>query len=442
MLESYQSKGLEYRPDMFSSGETANGCGHALRTTWKGYRTTAMDYVTKSYKRSNVTVKCNVTVDKVILEGDPDNDLQAKGVEFEDHNGNKFKALARKEVVITGGSYGSPAILLRSGIGPKADLKALNIACKVDLPGVGKNLQDHQLIFIYYEVNQPDLTDDPRVNHDPNALENGRKEWRENQSGWLAQFPFGAFAFARLDDRLKAESPEWRELSRKPGRDPMELTSSQPNLEFFHTVCYGGPPEYTDFPTEGQYAFAMCCFLCGAQSRGEVKLKSISCHENPLVDHKYMSDRRDLLMMSEGVRFANELVTTGAGTKDKIKGAWPPGAKHHLNKTNEDWQPFVQRYASTSYHPGGTCKMGSSEDDMAVVDPKLCVKGVNGLRVADCSIMPTIHSGHTQMPAFGIGEKAAEFIREAAEVSGPGLSALHGDNGDAANGQSAVSARL
>ena len=441
MLESYQSKGLDYRPDMFSSGETANGCGHALRTTWQGYRTTAMDYVTKDYKRSNVTIICHATVDKVIL--DKENDiLQAKGVEYVDKDGKKHKVFARNEVILTGGTYGSPAILLRSGIGPKEELEAVNVSCIVDLAGVGKNLQDHQLIFIYYELNQPGLTDDPRVNHDPNAWENGTREWKENRSGWLAQFPFGAFAFARLDDRLLADNAEWRELSRKPNRDPMDLTSTQPSLEFFHTVCYGGPPEYTDFPKEGQYAFAMCCFLCGAQSRGEVKLKSTDCHENPFVDHKYMSDKRDLLMMSEGVRFANEIVTTGAGTKDKIKGSWPPGATHHLNKTNEDWQPFVQKYASTSYHPGGTCKMGTSHDTMAVVDSKLNVRGVKGLRVADCSVMPTIHSGHTQMPAFGIGERAAEFILEALRVDEQAIEEHGRLDGNGKNDHVPVQARL
>ncbi|ETN38729.1 uncharacterized protein HMPREF1541_06767 [Cyphellophora europaea CBS 101466] len=417
-LENYKSKGLPYHPDMFSTGETANGCGHAMRTTWQGYRTTAADFVTKDHKRSNVVVKCHRTVDKVILERGADGTLEAKGVEVVDDQGNRSKVFARKEVIVTGGTYGSPAILQRSGIGGKEDLEALGIRCQIDLPGVGKNLQDHQLIFIYYELNQAGLTDDERVNHDPNAYENGAKEWREKKTGWLAQFPFGSFAFARLDDRLQAENKEWQSFERPPGRDPMQLTDTQPNLEFFHTICYGGPPEYTDKPEAGQYAFAMCCFLCGLQSRGEVKLKSLDPRENPIVDHRYLSDKRDLLMMSEGVRFANELVTTGAGTKDKIKGAWPPGAKHHLNKTNEDWQPFVQKYASTSYHPGGTCKLGKRDDPMAVVNEKLEVYGTKGLRVVDCSIMPTLHSGHTQMPAYGIGELAAEMIKEAYQGKG------------------------
>lgn len=412
-FKSYQSKGLPYHPDMFSSGETSRGCGHGLRTTWQGYRTTAADFVTKDNKKKNVTIKCDSLVDKVIWDksgGKP----RAKGVEYVDKQGNRHNALAKREVILTAGTYCSPAIAMRSGLGVKKDLEALGIECLSDLPGMGKNLQDHQLIFTYYELNQPGLTDDPRVNHDPNSFENGSKEWRENKTGWLANFPFGAFAFNRLSERLdKEDSPagkEWRSFPRKEGRDPMDLTDTQPNLEFFHTVCYGGPPEYTDKPKEGQYAFAMCCFLCGLMSRGEVLLKSKDVYDNPIVDHKYLSDRRDLIMMAEGCRFANEVCMEGAGTKDVVKGAWPPGSTHHTWKTNEDWQRHVQQYTSTSYHPGGTCKIGPDSDKTAVLDQRLRVKGVDGLRIVDCSMMPTLHSGHTQMPAYGIGEIGAELI--------------------------------
>lgn len=414
MLKSYQSKGLPYIPDLFTTGESANGCGHAMRTTWQGYRTTAADYITKSHKRDNVTVRCHSTIDKAIIEKDSDGSLVARGVQYQDDDGNVHKVYAKREVIITSGTYGSPAILLRSGIGPKAELAEAGVDCLVDLPGVGKNLVDHQLIFTYYELNQPGLTDDPRVHHDPNAMENGKKEWQEKKTGWLATFPFGSFAFTRLSDRLDAEVPEWKAYPREPGRDPMWQTKDQPSLEFFHTVCYGGPPEYTDFPKPGQFAFAMCCFLCGMQSRGEVKLKSTNPKDTALVDHRYLSDKRDLYMMAEGCRWANEVVTQGEGTKDLIKGSWPPGTSHHLNKTNEDWHDHVIKYASTSYHPVGTCKIGKADDPKAVVDAKLRVFGVKNLRVADCSIMPYVHSGHTQMPAFGIGEKAAEYIREAA----------------------------
>lgn len=395
---------------MFSTGETANGCGHAMRSTYKGSRTTAADYVTKSQERKNVTIMCDMTVDKVVLERDANGDLRATGVEFLDNSGKRYTASASKEVLLAGGTYNSPSMLLRSGIGPREDLEKLGIPVQVDLPGVGKNLQDHQLIFTYYEVNKPGLTDDPRVNHDPNAWENGLKEWQEKRTGWLATFPFGAFGFARLNDRLDKEVPEWRSLEREPGRDPMGLTESQPNCEFFNTVCYGGPGEYTDNPGPGQFALSMCVFLCGQRSRGYVTIKSKDPFEPPFADPRYLSDKRDLLMLSEGVRFGNEVVMEGLGTKDVISGAWPPGATHHKNKTNADWHDHVQKYASTSYHPGGTCKLGQDDDPMAVVDKYLNVRGVKSLRVVDCSIMPLLMSGHTQMPAYGIAEKAAEFI--------------------------------
>ncbi|KAF6826333.1 gmc oxidoreductase [Colletotrichum musicola] len=103
---------------------------------------------------------------------------------------------------------------------------------------------------------------------------------------------------------------------------------------------------------------------------------------------------------------------TGAGTKDVVKGGWPAGAEHHLYESNEDWQAHVKKYASTSYHPGGTCKLGREDDPMAVLDGEARVYGIRGLRIADCSIMPTLHSGHTQMPAYGIGELVAEFLQK------------------------------
>jgi choline dehydrogenase-like flavoprotein len=188
---------------------------------------------------------------------------------------------------------------------------------------VGKNLQDHQLIFTYYEVNKPNLPDDARVNHDPSAWENGLKDWQESISGSLATFPFGAFGFARLNDKLDRDVAEWRKLEREEGRDPMGLTESQPNCEFFNTVCYGGPPEYTDFSEPGKFALALCVFLCGQRSRGYVTIKSTDPFKPPFVDPKYLSDKRDSMMLAEGVRGANEVVMEGKGTKDVIAGSWP-----------------------------------------------------------------------------------------------------------------------
>ena len=141
-MDSFESAGLPRDPDMFTDGETAHGCGHAPRTVWNGNRTSAADYVTKDYEKKNITIMNSTTVDKVVLERRGDT-LEAVGVQYISPGGMKGTAKARKEVIISGGAYCSPAILLRSGIGPKAEVEEAGVASTVDLPGVGKNLTDH-----------------------------------------------------------------------------------------------------------------------------------------------------------------------------------------------------------------------------------------------------------------------------------------------------------
>ncbi|KAK5271422.1 hypothetical protein LTR96_003246 [Exophiala xenobiotica] len=152
--------------------------------------------------------------------------------------------------------------------------------------------------------------------------------------------------------------------------------------------------------------------LFSPRSKGTVTLKSTDPFENPVVDCNYLSDPLDLLVLSEGCRLGNEIVMKGAGTKDIVKGSWPSDLTHHSFTTREAWIPHVKQHATTCYHAAGTCKMGPTNDKTAVLDEKLQVRGVKRLRVADCSVMPSLHGGHTQMPAYGIGEKAADLLKE------------------------------
>lgn len=140
--ESMVDMGLPYTPDMFSTGETPHGCGDVPRTVHQGVRTTAADFVTKGYKRENITIRTEVVVDKIIFSeesGEP----TATGVLAISKNGTKTEYQARKEVIVTAGAYCSPTILMRSGLGPREQLAKHGIDCRVDLPGVGQNLQDH-----------------------------------------------------------------------------------------------------------------------------------------------------------------------------------------------------------------------------------------------------------------------------------------------------------
>lgn len=170
--------------------------------------------------------------------------------------------------------------------------------------------------------------------------------WKDEKKGFLSTFPFGAFAFARLDDRL-ADSAIWNAAPREAGRDPMGLTPAQPNIEFFSTECYGGPKQYCDLPTDGKYAFSIIAELFAPRSRGEVTLKDANPLSAPEVDCGYLTDPLDVEVLAEACRFGNEIITQGKGTKDIVKGSWPTEASHHKFTTRQDWVPFVKENATT-----------------------------------------------------------------------------------------------
>ena len=295
-----------------------------------------------------------------------------------------------------------------------------------------------QIVFVFYEVKEPGLTYDDLIYHD-GAAATAYELWKTSRTGVLSKVPFGSFAWARLDDRL-SDSELWQSAERLPGRDPMGLTPNQPHVELFNTECYGGPGElYNHPPIDHKHVFSMMSQLFSHHSLGSVTLASKNPLENPVVDHNYLDNPLDLLVLSEACRLGNEIVTKGRGTKDVVKGAWPADLTYHSYTKREEWEPYVKQNATTGkispthsgtgsnfllilvetdtisgYHPAGTCKMGTADDLLAVVDEELCVRGVSGLRVVDVSIMPRLHSGHTQMPAFAIGEKAADLIRASA----------------------------
>lgn len=172
--------------------------------------------------------------------------------------------------------------------------------------------------------------------------------WKEERKGFFSKFPFGAVAFARLDDRL-ADDPVWRAAPRdhERGLDPMGLSQQQPNAEFFTTECYGGPKHFVDFPTDNKFAFCMITQFFGPHSRGTVKLRSADPMDLPIVDHNYLADPLDLTAMSEACALANEIIIQGSGTKDIIKGSWPSNAKHHTYRTREEWKVFAKDNATS-----------------------------------------------------------------------------------------------
>jgi choline dehydrogenase-like flavoprotein len=164
----------------------------------------------------------------------------------------------------------------------------------------------------------------------------------------------------------------------------------------------------------GEGVFTLITLLCGPQARGTVRLSSNDPTSKPIIDHAYLDNDLDLAVLAEGCRLGHEILTKGRGTKDVIVGAWPKTISHPNDITG--WKEHVRAFADTCYHPGGTCKMAPDSDLMGVVDSCLRVRNVEGLRVADLSIMPILNSGHTQAPAYAIGEKVAHMVLQDTDV--------------------------
>jgi choline dehydrogenase-like flavoprotein len=344
VMNSFEAKGLEYKGDIFSAGKAGVGCGHAVRSVYKGMRSSAADFVADRARYADLEIVFDATVDKLVFDTTTGERPRATGVEvvMKDRTRKQFRA--RREVVLAGGAYCSPAILMRSGVGPVEELRKLDIPMIHDLPGVGKNLMDHLLVGTAYEVSDPSLTRDSLI-YGEGALATSLEAWQTDHSGALSTFPFGAYAYARLDERL-SDVPAW-ESATESTRDAMQLTLNQPNVEIWNTECYGGPPHWTDFPSDGKAVFCLITQLMSPQSRGYVRLKSRDPLDNPVVDHKYLDVELDALVLAEGVKLANEIVMRNSATSDVIKGAWPEKLTHHRKEQREEWVEYVRENAFT-----------------------------------------------------------------------------------------------
>jgi choline dehydrogenase len=275
------------------------------------------------------------------------------GVRFA-RDGEVAELRAGAEVIVCAGAVDSPALLLRSGIGPADELRPLGIDVVADVPGVGRNLHDHLLMGVIWEAAQPVP---PPVNN-------------------LAE----ASMFLRSDPALRV-----------------------PDLHF---MCIHVPFHLPTFTVpEGSWTIAVG--LVRPASRGTLRLRSADPADKPLIDPAYLAQDADLDAMVRGVELAREVAAAGALDDWRGPEALPGEGVQGAAALRE----FTRRAAGSYFHPVGTCRMGI--DTRAVVDPELRVRGVEGLRVADASVMPDIVSANTHVASMMIGEKAADLVRGA-----------------------------
>jgi choline dehydrogenase len=359
-----ESLGLERRDDV--NGASQDGIGLTHVNQKNGRRWSAADaFLRPAMRRENLTVATECLVHGVTCDG-----RRATGVAYA-RRGAVVGAQAAREVVLCAGTIGSPQILMLSGIGPAAALAALGIAVVADVPGVGQNLQDHIAGGATYRCRRPvSLASAESLGNLARYLLFGR--------GPLTSNVGEALAFIRTREGLAA-----------------------PDLELIFAPAYFMEHGAANPPGHG---FTVGAVLLRPQSRGWLTLRSRDPAAAPVIRPNYLSAPADLAALIAGVRTVRRLVAAEAFAPYRGEEVWPGAAL----VADDALGDFIRAKCESLYHPVGTCKMGG--DAMAVVDERLRVRSVEGLRVADASIMPTIVGGHTHAPAVMIGEKAADMI--------------------------------
>lgn len=370
-VQAGQQMGLPYNADF--NGASQYGVGYYQTTTRNSRRcSAAVGYLKPARKRQNLTVITKAMVKRVLLEG-----KRAVGVEAI-VGGSLNTYRANREVIVTAGAIGSPKVLQMSGIGDPADLRGAGVDVLHALVGVGKNLHDHCDLDIIYSIRDYvslDRLNAPRVHTAMAGI-----EYLMFRKGPLASTAVegGAFSYSNSEEKT-------------------------PNLQFHFLPAAG--VEAGVVAAKRGYGVTLNVYFLRPRSRGTVKIASSDPMAKPLIDPNYLADDYDLEATVEGLRQMRELMSQPAlarvVTKEHLAG--------NAELTNKDsYISFARSFGRTAYHHVGTCKMGV--DDMSVVDTELRVRGIEGLRVADSSIMPRIVSSNTQAPTVAIAEKAADLI--------------------------------
>lgn len=358
------------KTDDFNSGDQ-EGVGYYQLFTHNGWRiSSAVAYLKPARGRSNLRIETDAQVTGLILEG-----TRAAGVRYL-QNGVSREARAACEVILSAGSLQSPHLLQLSGIGPAQLLRSHGVNVVHDLPGVGQNLQDHLQFRLMYRVSKSITTND-----DLRTLAGQARiglKWLIKGTGPLGIGINQGGLFTRV----------------LPG-------SQTPDIQFhFATLSAeqaGGKPH--DWPG---CTFSVCQLR--PESRGTVNIQSADPLLPPSMQPNYLAAETDRICAVESIKYARRLAATDA-LKPYIASEYKPGAGV---TSDDEILDFARGNGATIFHPTGTCKMGS--DPMAVTDARLRVHGIGGLRVVDCSIMPTLVSGNTHAPAVMIAEKAADMI--------------------------------
>ncbi len=362
------------------NGAQQDGAGHFQSTTNRGRRwSAAAAYLGPARGRHNLTVRTGAHATRILIE-----DGHAAGVEFV-CNGAIHSARARGEVIVSGGVYGSPQLLQLSGLGPGELLREYGISVVRDMPAVGADLQDHFYVRLAFRCTKPITMND--IANSPVRRTLAGAQYVFFRTGPLSSNGVCAGAFARSDQRL-----------------------DRPDLQLnFTTWSYAGRDRrgVRAHPFPG---FSVSAVHLRPDGRGTVQIKSADPLAPPAIRFNFLRSEEDIRALTAGMRLARDIARQPA-LADYVAEEILPGA---AVETDAEFEMSIRRNGLSNLHPVGTCRMGA--DEAAVLDPRLKVRGVGGLRVVDASVMPSVPAGNTNAPTIMIGEKASAMILEDARA--------------------------
>ncbi len=369
-VEAAQAAGFEFNDDL--NGASRAGVGYSQMTRrgrWRG--STAATYLSMARRRDNLRIETGAVARQLLF-----NERQCTGVSYQ-RDGQLQTVNARREVIVCAGSVNSPHLLQVSGIGPAGHLREIGVDVVHDLPGVGANLSDHYVVRVVHRIKNAITI---------NELSRGWRLYREALTFALrgrGALTFGvttAQVFCKSQPDL--QSPDLQLLFTPASYDPAKVLAPEPTPGIGCAICPGRP-----------------------LSRGTIMAQTSDPLQAPLIRPNYLSHDDDLRAMTAGIRHARRIFAAPPLAEYCVLER-DPGAEC---TSDADLEQYARHNGTTLYHPVGTCKMGT--DAMAVVDPKLRVNGIGGLRVVDASIMPTLTTGNINAPTIMIAEKAADMVR-------------------------------
>ncbi len=363
--------GVPRNPDF--NGARQEGAGYYQLSTRRGFRcSTAVAYLRPARRRANLSVEVNAQATRVLLEG-----KQATGVVYRQDD-RDVSVPARREVILAAGALRSPQLLQLSGIGPPALLQAHGVTVRHALAGVGENLQDHLQARVIFRCTKPITTNDVL-----------RSRWRTLAMGMQYVLTRGGpMAIGINQGGIFVRT------------DP---AGTRPDVQF-HIATLSS--DMAGSPVHTFSGFTMSVCQLRPESRGFVRIKSSAPLAAPAMQPNYLSSATDCATLLRGIRFARALAAT-PGLAPYVAGEYRPGPDA---RADDELLEFARNHGATIFHPSGTCRMGPERDPSAVVDARLRVHGVEGLRVVDCSVMPTPVSGNTNVPVIMVAEKASDMV--------------------------------